>query len=120
MVKVDKEEVMRILKKLNDPEYPMSIVDMGIVTEDDVSIEEDKVTITFTPTSPVCPMGSIIGVIIKKVLEDKLGVRAEVKVRPGSHINEELINNMLNDKAKYDQVVKQLEQSGLLERCYVG
>ncbi len=116
---MDKNDVIEVLRKINDPEFPVSVVDMGIVGEDDITVEEGKVSVTFTPTSSMCPMGGVIGVIIKNVLEDKLGVDVEVKVRPGTHINEEAINDMLSNKARYNQVVKQLKESGMLERCFV-
>lgn len=114
---MNKGDVLEVLKKVSDPELPVSVVDLGIVSEDDITVEKNKVTVVFTPTSSMCPMGGIIGVIIKKVLEDRLGVDVEVKVKPGTHINEEAINEMLNNKAKYNQIVKRLEESGMIERC---
>ncbi|WXG40417.1 MAG: iron-sulfur cluster assembly protein [Candidatus Freyarchaeum deiterrae] len=111
---MNKQQVLDVLKDVQDPEMPESILDLDMVNENDITIVSDKkVQVTFKPTSEMCPMGSIIGVLIKKKLKDKLGVDAEVKVRPGTHMNEEMVNDIINSKAKYDQVVKRLEDAGM-------
>lgn len=111
---MNKQQVLDVLKDVQDPEMPESILDLDMVNENDITIVSDKkVQVTFKPTSEMCPMGSIIGVLIKKKLKDKLGVDAEVKVRTGTHMNEEMVNDIINSKAKYDQVVKRLEDAGM-------
>ncbi len=111
---MDKQKVLEVLKEVQDPEMPMSILELDMVNEDDITIESDKkITVTFKPTSAMCPMGSVIGVLIKKKLKDALGVDAEVKVRPGTHMNEEMVNDIINRKEKYEQVLKRLQEAGL-------
>ncbi|MEM3587543.1 MAG: iron-sulfur cluster assembly protein [Candidatus Jordarchaeaceae archaeon] len=111
---MNKQQILDVLKDVQDPEMPASILDLGMVNEDDITIVSDnKVKVTFKPTSAMCPMGSIIGVLIKKKLKDALGIDAEVRVRPGTHMNEEMVNDMINNKAKYDQIVKRLEDAGI-------
>ena len=111
---MNKEEILEVLKEVQDPEIPVSILELDMVSEDDITIESDnKVKVTFKPTSAMCPMGSVIGVLIKKKLKDKLGVDAEVRVRPGTHMNEEMVNDIINNKEKYEQIVKRLEDAGI-------
>ncbi|MHA1208635.1 MAG: metal-sulfur cluster assembly factor [Candidatus Freyarchaeota archaeon] len=111
---MNKEEILEVLKEVQDPEMPVSILELDMVNEDDITIESDnKVKVTFKPTSAMCPMGSVIGVLIKKKLKDKLGVDAEVMVRPGTHMNEEMVNDIINNKEKYEQIVKRLEDAGI-------
>lgn len=111
---MEKKEILEVLKEVQDPEMPVSILELDMVNEDDITIESDKkVKITFKPTSAMCPMGSVLGVLIKKKLKDALGVDAEVKVRPGAHMNEELVNSIINSKERYDEIVKRLEDAGL-------
>jgi len=111
---LNKEEILEVLKEVQDPEMPVSILELDMVSEDDITIESDnKVKVTFKPTSAMCPMGSVIGVLIKKKLKDKLGVDAEVRVRPGTHMNEEMVNDIINNKEKYEQIVKRLEDAGI-------
>ncbi|MHA1579007.1 MAG: metal-sulfur cluster assembly factor [Candidatus Freyarchaeota archaeon] len=111
---MNKEEILEVLKEVQDPEMPVSILELDMVSEDDITIESDnKLKVTFKPTSAMCPMGSVIGVLIKKKLKDKLGVDAEVRVRPGTHMNEEMVNDIINNKEKYEQIVKRLEDAGI-------
>ncbi len=111
---MEKKEILEVLKDVQDPEMPVSILELDMVNEDDITIESDsKVKVTFKPTSTMCPMGSVIGVLIKKKLKDTLGVNAVVEVRPGTHMNEEMVNDIINSKERYEQVVKRLEDAGL-------
>jgi ring-1,2-phenylacetyl-CoA epoxidase subunit PaaD len=50
----DRDEVLRILGTVMDPEVPvLSVVELGIVR--DVDVRDDRVTITITPTYSGCP-----------------------------------------------------------------
>jgi metal-sulfur cluster biosynthetic enzyme len=114
---LDKKEILETLKNVYDPEYPVSVVELGIVKEEDITINGDKALIQFTPTSPLCPMGGIIGIVIKYALEKKFGKEFEVKVKPGAHADEESLNNLLQDKKRFDETVNRLKESGLLDSC---
>ncbi len=48
-------EIIEVLKTIRDPELPVSIWDMGLVYNIDVSPDE-TVTITMTLTTPACPV----------------------------------------------------------------
>ncbi|MBS7626452.1 DUF59 domain-containing protein [Candidatus Bathyarchaeota archaeon] len=117
MCLVDKCELMEVLKKVYDPEYPLSVIDLKIVGEEDITFEDGKVRILFTPTSPFCPMGGMIGALIKYAVEKKTGVEAHVSVKPGTHTQEDMLNEMLNDPKKYGAALERLRASGLIERC---
>lgn len=115
---LDKKTIMAILREVYDPEYPVSIVEMNIVDEDSIEIlSDEKVRVTFKPTTPFCPMGGLIGVLVKYALEKTLNVKAEVLVKPGTHVSEEAINSAINDESQYEAIVKQLLDMGLLKRC---
>lgn len=65
--------VMERLKDVFDPEIHMSIVELGLVY--DVDIEDDgEIKVTYTLTSPGCPLGPVIDGQIKDVLVDLPGV----------------------------------------------
>jgi metal-sulfur cluster biosynthetic enzyme len=73
-VQVVNEELMReALKDVFDPELRMSIMELGLVY--DVSIEDGKVHVTYTLTSPGCPLGPVIDGQIQDVLMDLPGVK---------------------------------------------
>lgn len=53
---VEKEKVIDVLKTILDPEILMDIWTIGLVYNVDVA-GENKVTITMTLTTPMCPYG---------------------------------------------------------------
>ena len=55
MLMLDKEKIIEVLKKVNDPEIQLDIWSLGIVYN--VEIEGNKVKILMTFTSPMCPYG---------------------------------------------------------------
>lgn len=54
---VSEEEVMDVLGEIEDPETKVDLVNMGFIY--DVEVDEDKVSIEMTLTSPGCPMHSV-------------------------------------------------------------
>jgi metal-sulfur cluster biosynthetic enzyme len=76
-VQVANEELVReALKDVFDPELRMSIVELGLIY--DVSIDDGKVHVTYTLTSPGCPLGPVIDGQIQDVLTDLPGVKEVV------------------------------------------
>ncbi len=49
-----KDDIIGALKTVYDPEIPVNIWDMGLIY--DIQINNDKVVIKMTFTSPTCPM----------------------------------------------------------------
>jgi metal-sulfur cluster biosynthetic enzyme len=75
--------VMDALRKVDDPELGINIVDLGLVY--DVSIEGDAVHITYTLTTMGCPIGPLIESQIKQMIEPIEGidrVEAEMVLSP--------------------------------------
>jgi metal-sulfur cluster biosynthetic enzyme len=114
---MNKKEILEVLRNVYDPEFPVSVLELGIVREEDINLDGNKPTIQFTPTSPLCPMGGIIGIVIKYALEKKFGKEFEVKVKPGTHAEENSLNNLLQDRKKFEETVNRLKESGLLDAC---
>jgi metal-sulfur cluster biosynthetic enzyme len=68
------DEIMEKLKPIQDPELRMSIVDLGLIY--DVNIDDDDIiTVTFTLTTPACPLGPLLIAQIQDALMDLPGVR---------------------------------------------
>lgn len=112
-----KSKVIDVLKKVYDPEYPMSVIDLKIVNEEDISFDGDKIKILFTPTSPFCPMGGIIGAMIKYALEKSTGKAVEVSLKPGTHAQEKMLNEVFGNKKQYDDAIERLKKAGILDKC---
>lgn len=53
-----REEVLDTLKNVEDPELMMSIVDLGLVYR--VEVDDERIEIDYTLTSPGCPLSEII------------------------------------------------------------
>ena len=68
------DEIIEILQPIQDPELRMSIVDLGLIY--DVNVDDnDIVTVTFTLTTPACPLGPVIIAQIQDALMSVDGVR---------------------------------------------
>jgi metal-sulfur cluster biosynthetic enzyme len=77
------EQVIEALKRVDDPELGINIVDLGLVY--DVSIEGDAVHVTYTLTTMGCPIGPLIEEQIKQMIEPIEGidrVEAEMVLTP--------------------------------------
>src|SRR3954451_12646743 len=69
-----KEEVLEVLRTVEDPELGMDVVDLGLVYE--VEVEDSKAKILYSLTSMGCPAGALIA-------EDMAGAARQVEgIRP--------------------------------------
>jgi metal-sulfur cluster biosynthetic enzyme len=69
---VSREEVMEVLRNVEDPELAFSIVDLGLVYR--VDVKETAIEVDFTLTYPGCPAEDIIRRDIIEVLRDAFGL----------------------------------------------
>ncbi|MDO8123610.1 MAG: iron-sulfur cluster assembly protein [Candidatus Hermodarchaeota archaeon] len=114
------EEVLVVLRRVLDPEHPVNVVEMGLVKNEDVTITDETIRVEFAPTSPMCPMGAVIGIIIRKALEDEFpDKKVTVTVKSGTHMREEACNTMINDEDQYQTAIDKLTASGALDRLIV-
>ena len=72
MAMVSREEVMEILRNVEDPELAFSIVDLGLVYR--VDVKETAIEVDFTLTYPGCPAEDIIRRDIIETLRDAFGL----------------------------------------------
>ena len=54
-MELTKEKAIEILKKIQDPELMLDIYTLGLIY--DLSINQEKIDIKMTFTSPMCPYG---------------------------------------------------------------
>lgn len=67
------ERVREKLKDVLDPELHMSLMDLGLIY--DVEIEDGTVKVTYTLTTPACPLAPVIDGQIQDLLMDLPGVK---------------------------------------------
>jgi metal-sulfur cluster biosynthetic enzyme len=67
-----KEDVIEVLRQVEDPELGMDIVDLGLLY--DVEVEGPKVKVTYSLTSMGCPAGPLIAGDIDRVAREVPGV----------------------------------------------
>jgi metal-sulfur cluster biosynthetic enzyme len=114
---VDKKDVIEVLNQVYDPDYiDRSVVDMGLVTEDDITITEKQIKIEYSLTASMCPFSAALGLMMKLALEEKIEIPVEVSLKSG-HYQQEIVNELLQDAEQSRDLIKKLEEFGLFERC---
>ncbi len=87
-----KDEVVEVLRGVLDPHTGVSVYDMGLISE--LEVTNDSVSLTFMPTSPFCP----VGVELAKAIRDSVlgieGMKA-CNVKVVGHIRADQINREL-------------------------
>lgn len=77
---VSKDEILEVLKQVQDPEIGLDIVNLGLVYEVESDPATGFVAVRMTLTSPGCPVGPAIGNAAGNAIRACDGVR-QVKVR---------------------------------------
>ena len=88
---VTKEDIIEVLQTVNDPELNIDIWTLELIY--DVKVEEDKVDIKMTFTSPMCPYGPQLLEEVKTKVSEINGVKeakVEVTFEPPWKPSEEL------------------------------
>ena len=86
-----KEDVMNVLKAVNDPEIGIDIVTLELIYN--VDVENNKVNVKMTFTTPMCPYGPMLVEEIKAKVSELEGVKevnVEVTFDPPWKPSEEL------------------------------
>jgi metal-sulfur cluster biosynthetic enzyme len=69
---VSREEILDVLRNVEDPELAISIVELGLVYR--VEGRENSIEVDFTLTYPGCPAGDMIQQDIIETLHDAFGI----------------------------------------------
>ena len=90
------EDVYEALEEVIDPELGLDFVSLGLVY--DVEIEKEDVYVTFTLTTPACPIGPQVSEQMKEFVGDLPGVSA---VHPKMVFDPAWSPEMMTDDAKF-------------------
>jgi metal-sulfur cluster biosynthetic enzyme len=101
---IDNLEIYDIVKNINDPEHPLTLEQLNIVTPNHIEVDNERkyIRVLFTPTIPNCSMSTLIGLMIKVKLLNTVSskYKIDVFIEPGKHYTESAINKQLNDKER--------------------
>ena len=90
------EEVYEALEEVIDPELGLDFVALGLVY--DVEIEDSEVFVTFSLTTPACPIGPEVSQQMKDFVGDLGGVE---KVHPKMVFDPPWSPEMMSEDAKF-------------------
>ena len=62
---------LKELKKVDDPEIGLNIVDLGLIYQIDFDDSARKIYVLMTFSTPFCPMGDAIIVSVEQTLKEK-------------------------------------------------
>ena len=90
------EDVYEALEEVIDPELGLDFVSLGLVY--DVEIEKEDVYVTFTLTTPACPIGPQVSEQMKEFVGDLPGVSS---VHPKMVFDPPWSPEMMTEDAKF-------------------
>jgi metal-sulfur cluster biosynthetic enzyme len=90
------DQVLEALEEVIDPELGLDFVSLGLVY--DVEIEDSEVHITFTLTTPACPIGPQVTEQMKEYVLELDGVEA---VHPKMVFDPPWSPEMMSEDAKF-------------------
>jgi metal-sulfur cluster biosynthetic enzyme len=93
---VSEDEVLEALEEVIDPELGLDFVSLGLVY--DVDVEESDVYITFTLTTPACPIGPQVSEQMREFVGELDGVNA---VHPKMVFDPPWSPEMMSEDAKF-------------------
>ena len=96
-LKVTTEEVYEALEEVIDPELGLDFVNLGLVYDVEIENESD-VYVTFTLTTPACPIGPQVSEQMKEFVGDIDGVSA---VHPKMIFDPPWSPEMMTEDAKF-------------------
>jgi metal-sulfur cluster biosynthetic enzyme len=90
------DDVQDALSNVIDPELGLDFVELGLIY--DVEIEEGEVFVTFTLTSPGCPIGPQVGEQIEEFVGELDGV---TRVYPKMTFSPPWTPELMSEEAKF-------------------
>jgi metal-sulfur cluster biosynthetic enzyme len=121
---IDEQEIYDLIKSISDPEHPLSLGELAVVSLPDIYIKPtlpnvpesplQTVTVLITPTITHCSLATVIGLGVRVRLEQSLPprFRVDVRIKEGTHSTGDEVNKQLADK---ERVAAALENGALMQ-----
>lgn len=121
---IDAREIFDLIRDIKDPEHPLTLEELNVVREDQISIdlESNVITIEFSPTINRCSMAPLIGlsIIVKLIRTLPNHMKIDVKISSGTHDAEDAYNKQLNDKERVAAALENNNLLGVINACICG
>jgi metal-sulfur cluster biosynthetic enzyme len=91
-----KEQVLARLRGVIDPETRADVVRMRLIEDLEVD-EQGKVSLTFRPSSPICPLAVYLATQIKQAVNEVPGVTGQW-IQVEGYIAAEDLTKMINEE----------------------
>ena len=121
------EEVFEIIRNIQDPEHPLTLEQLGVVSREQIVLDEHsghrkRLEVRFTPTIPHCSMATQIGLCLRVKLDRSLpaAYKTSIKIEPGTHASENAINKQLADKERVSAALENKHLLGIVNRCIMN
>ncbi|KAK2811935.1 hypothetical protein FQN50_001642 [Emmonsiellopsis sp. PD_5] len=124
---IDEQEIYDLISTISDPEHPISLGSLAVVSLPDISITPTlthtsptsptsplrTVSVLITPTITHCSLATVIGLGVRVRLEQSLPARfrVDVRIKEGTHSTADEVNKQLADK---ERVAAALENGTLM------
>ncbi|KAL4902485.1 hypothetical protein BDW74DRAFT_59428 [Aspergillus multicolor] len=120
---IDEQEIYDLISTISDPEHPISLGALAVVSLPDISVKPSlpgvpvsplrTVTVLITPTITHCSLATVIGLGVRVRLEQSLPprFRVDVQIKEGTHSTADEVNKQLADK---ERVAAALENGTLM------
>jgi metal-sulfur cluster biosynthetic enzyme len=97
-----KDKVIEALKKVQDPELKQDVVSLKLVYDFDIDEENGIVKFKFMPTTPDCPIGVQLALMIRGAVKEVPGVK-KVQLRVEQFIYQDQLNTYLEEIEKEEE-----------------
>lgn len=125
---IDEQEIYDLISTISDPEHPLSLGSLAVVSLPDISIKPtirsrpqstlQTVTVLITPTITHCSLATVIGLGVRVRLEQSLPARfrVDVRIKEGTHSTAEEVNKQLADKERVAAAMENGTLMGVLKK----
>lgn len=112
------DEIFQIIGNIQDPEHPLTLQQLGVVSKEHITVHGRRIEVRFTPTIPHCSMATLIGLTITvKLLRSLCHYKITVKIQPGTHNSENSVNKQLQDKERVCAALENKHLLGVVNKC---
>jgi len=120
---IDSREIFDLIRGIKDPEHPLTLEELNVVDEGNVFVDSGnkKVEVIFTPTIEHCSLASLIGLCIQVKLLRSIPAQHKISVRiaPGSHSTEDIVNKQLADKERVAAALENIQLLEVINQCLI-